>query len=1242
MGGVPIRLLFLNVNVMSGEKSVWLEQAAAGCDFVMCVETGRDVFPLPGFRCFDGLARGNRSLVGPGRGQGMCVWVREGIGECVTVAEADDYCLWLRVAMPNCQPFVVCCCYFPPVTSKIEWGSETQWVEAFARFRAQLLPMRSLGEVVVCGDFNAHTGCDDDTGAQAQQVLAEMGVPVGPAAGLTSVPTRFNPDDRAVCPFGQALLNTCASTGCVILNGRQVGDGALCDARHQPAPGLHPACRHTYKRGAAAAGTSVVDYCLVSPGLVPLLRGFEVGNFVHWTDHAPLKCCFVVPAAAAPSRPAAPPASPAIRWDGSAEKRQRYTELLASAPYAARRQRVLLRLQIGANLAEVCEEWCEVLLDAARSVYGVMLDGQRRLADGRPAKAWFKGCKAEHAALRAAMRVGDTHAAAVAKRAFTAARRRAKRHCERVWQARMWDALRHNPRRFWTCFRGRKRLACLVENRAEADRYWRALYGSDGQRSLPECAESAAAYASLLVNRETASGTTVLAAELNVDVSCAEVESVLSRLKPGRMAGPDGVHSELFCNAVLPPALGAQCGTHLLSADLQVLLQHAFAAGRLPPAWSSAVLCPIFKKGDPNDWDNYRGIAVGSVLGKMFSMVLERRLDGFCERSGLRARGQAGFRRHRRCSDHVFVLKHLIDSAKAAGQQLLACFVDFRKAYDMVRRDLLMQTLAGAGVHDRMLNSLVSMYWQPSLVLKLGNQQQQPFVSTRGVKQGDPLSPLLFSIFFDRVEQWFEQRMEGRDGVRLAGRLLRLLLYADDLVLLAKDRIQLQSMLGLLAEFCEEFDLEVNVEKTCVVAFGAWNSRGRRRPSVFAMKGRDGSRQQVSVVPQFRYLGVVFHESRGVEAGGDALTVAARRAMWSLLSRCANSGIDSLGMKTHLFGGMVAPILNYCSEVWSPALLSGGRGPKRLDRVMSNQQHALLFEFLRRIGGDLRQSVARVVLLREFGCRPLAHQWFMACVGMWNRVVRRRAQDPDDWLVLAMQESVAGAAGGKGWFAQFSRFARAVLGQDHALWAVDGAGVWPVVGESAASAAFHRFFFGILVSPGTNPRTAESSQVVGCTYEQWFATQRFPELDDSMPAKWRSHFHEMGGLNKACMIELVRFRVGAHNLRNVTGRWERMPRQQRICERCVDGCVEDEFHLTFECSAYDSLRELQFADLFEQFQPDEVSADSRSMAEFMNQDSRRVAAFIGACMQHRMSGGSESEEFQSVASSEVMMASDGD
>ena len=311
--------------------------------------------------------------------------------------------------------------------------------------------------------------------------------------------------------------------------------------------------------------------------------------------------------------------------------------------------------------------------------------------------------------------------------------------------------------------------------------------------------------------------------------------------------------------------------------------------------------------------------------------------------------------------------------------------------------------------------------------------------------------------------------------------------------------------------------------------------------------------------------------------------------MWAMLGRFADSGIDSLSMKVHLFGSLVAPILNYCSDVWGPAALGGGGG-SRIDRVMANQQHALQFEFLRRIGGNLRQSVSRVVLLREFGCKPLAHQWFMACVGLWNRVARRRAQDPVDWLVLAMQESVESAAeGGGGWFAQFTRFSRTLLGEGHALWAVSGSGVWPLVDEKEASTAFDRFLFGGLTAPGTNPRTAASDRVVCCTYEQWFASQRYPELDRAKPASWRPAFHDLGGLNKAYLFDLVRFRTGAHNLRSVTGRWERTPRHQRVCERCTDGSVEDEFHFVFECSAYDALRE-QFADLFGQAGP--ASADS--------------------------------------------------
>eukprot|EP00775_Hariotina_reticulata_P010235 gene10235-biopygen12166 len=132
-----------------------------------------------------------------------------------------------------------------------------------------------------------------------------------------------------------------------------------------------------------------------------------------------------------------------------------------------------------------------------------------------------------------------------------------------------------------------------------------------------------------------------------------------------------------------------------------------------------------------------------------------------------------------------------------------------------------------------------------------------PFESTRGVKQGDPLSPLLFGIFFDRIEKWFAEKLPGV-GVELGGKILQMLLYADDLALLAATKHQLQHMLRVLADFCDEYDLEVNVSKCTVVVFGKRKYRGSR---LWAIRGKDGrGRQPMPVAEEFRETGYVGYD----------------------------------------------------------------------------------------------------------------------------------------------------------------------------------------------------------------------------------------------------------------------------------------------------------------------------------------------------------------------------------------------
>src|SRR5689334_23851502 len=127
----------------------------------------------------------------------------------------------------------------------------------------------------------------------------------------------------------------------------------------------------------------------------------------------------------------------------------------------------------------------------------------------------------------------------------------------------------------------------------------------------------------------------------------------------GRMAGPDGMRGELLQDAYaeLRIEAGGVMREYKLLHDLHVIFRAAFGSGTVPTVWCSAFLSAVFKKGDASLMDNYRGIAVGAAMGKLYGIILCERLSRYCEEHGYRAKGQAGFRHDKRTSDHVFVLK---------------------------------------------------------------------------------------------------------------------------------------------------------------------------------------------------------------------------------------------------------------------------------------------------------------------------------------------------------------------------------------------------------------------------------------------------------------------------------------------------------------------------------------------------------------------------------------------------------
>jgi len=178
---------------------------------------------------------------------------------------------------------------------------------------------------------------------------------------------------------------------------------------------------------------------------------------------------------------------------------------------------------------------------------------------------------------------------------------------------------------------------------------------------------------------------------LNVDITLAELLQALKKLQKNKATGLDGMKVKFILDA------GELLHMPLLTAF------NCFLTKGFPEALSTGVVHALFKGGDASKFDNYRGIMVGPILAKLFVMILDKRLSKWAEQHGLRAKGQARFRKDYRTTDQLFILRTLIEQSKAKKKPLYFYFVDLKKAFDTVPHEVLWQMLVGLGVKGTLL-----------------------------------------------------------------------------------------------------------------------------------------------------------------------------------------------------------------------------------------------------------------------------------------------------------------------------------------------------------------------------------------------------------------------------------------------------------------------------------------------------------------------------------------------------------
>ena len=386
-------------------------------------------------------------------------------------------------------------------------------------------------------------------------------------------------------------------------------------------------------------------------------------------------------------------------------------------------------------------------------------------------------------------------------------------------------------------------------------------------------------------------------AEEDLPISCdkpsqMEIRQAIMHLKNGKAAGPDNV-----------PAEAIKADVETATAMLDSLFTNIWEQEQLPAQWKEGILIKLPKKGDLCQCNNYRGIMLLSVPGKVLNRILLERMKEAIDPM-LRDQ-QAGFRRNRSCADQIASLRIIVEQSMEWNSSLYINFIDYEKAFDSVDRETLWKLLRHYGVPEKLVSLIRCTYQGMSCRVSHSGQLSEDFEVKTGVRQGCLLSPFLFLLVIDWIMK--SSTAGRRNGIQwtLLSQLDDLD-FADDLALLSHSRNQMQDKTTLLETTSATTGLKINRKKTEVMKL---NTTANTPPITV------GGGEPIQEVESFIYLGSVVDKKGGTDQDVTARIGKARTAFVMLKKLWASRQIGEK-TKLRIFNSNVKSVLLYGCETW--------------------------------------------------------------------------------------------------------------------------------------------------------------------------------------------------------------------------------------------------------------------------------------------------------------------------------------
>lgn len=365
-----------------------------------------------------------------------------------------------------------------------------------------------------------------------------------------------------------------------------------------------------------------------------------------------------------------------------------------------------------------------------------------------------------------------------------------------------------------------------------------------------------------------------------------EVIKAIKTQKKGKSPGEDCISNELLVGS-----------SEAITDTITDLFNEIIQTEYIPHQWTASTIILLHKKGKKDDIGNYRPISLMSNVYKIFSKVLLGRLTKILDEN--QPKEQAGFRSDFSTIDHIHTIKQVIQKCNEYNITFYLAFVDYNKAFDTLKHGKIWEALEAQGIDNKYIRLIAKIYKNMKAKIKT-ERIGEYFPIKRGVRQGDPMSPKLFSAVLEYVFRCLEW---DNYGLNINGVQLNHLRFADDIILISKDPTNLQEMLRQLVCESDKVGLTLNTTKTKIM------SNVENIPITV-------NKTTIEYVEEYIYLGQIISPTDLTNKEVNNRINLAWKRYWSLKEIMKNPLVP-LKAKSKVFNSCILPVLTYGCQTWS-------------------------------------------------------------------------------------------------------------------------------------------------------------------------------------------------------------------------------------------------------------------------------------------------------------------------------------